>query len=193
MAGFPRGIYKSSGTNNNAWSLKWDGNPNKDPIDFTYYKNKIMFAVHTKGGCCSPDGGLLKSIDDGENWSKISSTSVGLYDCEIVGDSLAWADNNGNVFITDVNNPNFNVDARFNLLTNSKTSTSSLTEVDMKYNLSKNLLVATSNSGISVSTDRGFTWKTYTIVGVSNYYNITFADGNLFVCTNIGLYKSAIY
>lgn len=192
MAGFPRGIYKSSGTNNNVWTLKWDGNPNNDPNDFTYYKNKIIYGVHTKGGCCSPDGGLLKSVDDGESWKKISTSSVGLYDCEIVGDSLAWADNNGNVFVSEANNPNVNVSARFNLITNSKSSTTILTDVDMKYSASNSILVATSSSGISVSYDRGISWKTYTLSGVSNYYNITIADGSIFICTNLGLYKAII-
>ncbi len=193
MGGFQRGLWKSSGTNNQTWTKVWDGGSNSDPIDLTYYKNKVLYSCHSKGGCCSPDGGLLKSSDDGQSWTKILSLSNGIHDVEIIQDSLAWIDDKGNFYITNASSPNVNVSPTFNIVTNSTiAATSGVYEVDMKSNSSNKMIAATASSGLYISLDFGKTWKKYTFDNATNYYNITFADNYLFVGTNIGVYRTKL-
>jgi hypothetical protein len=192
MGGFQRGIYKSSGTSNQTWNKVWTHTG--DATDFSYYKNKVVFACHAKAGCCNPDGGLLRSSDDGDTWTRLSSIpNNGIHDVEVVEDSLAWIDEKGNFYISNATSPNVNTLPIYNIVTNTGVASSNgVYDFDMKYNSSKKLLAATSTTGLYVSTDLGKSWKNFTFSGATMYYNVTFADDFLFVCTNVGVFRTKL-
>ncbi len=191
MTGFQRGIYKSSGTNNQTWTQVWTHFG--DVTDFTN-KNNTIYACHAKAGCCNPDGGIIKSTDEGSTWTRLSSIpNNGIHDIEVVEDSLAWIDEKGNFYLSNATNPNVNVNPIYKFgANNALAGSKGVYEFDMKYNTTKKVIAATSTSGLYISTDLGKSWKNYTFTGATMYYNITFVDNYLFICTDVGVYRAKI-
>ena len=192
MTGFQRGIYKSSGTNNQIWTQVWTHFG--DVTDFTNYKNNTIYACHAKAGCCNPDGGIIKSTDEGTTWTRLSSTpNNGIHDIEVVEDSLAWIDEKGNFYLSNATNPNVNVNPIYKFgVNNSVAGSKGVYEFDMKYNTTKKIIAATSTSGLYISTDLGKSWKNYTFTGATMYYNLTFVDNYLFICSDVGVYRAKL-
>lgn len=191
MGGFQRGIYKSSGSSNTTWNKVWTAEG--DAQDFTYYKNKIVFSCHSVAGCC-PGSAILRSNDDGGTWSAIpSNPNNGIFDVEIIEDSLAWLDQRGNFYISSASSPKIDVSPIYNLISKSTvTANSGNYGSDMKYSSSKKVLAATSTTGLFISTDSGKSWKNYLLDGVSTYYDLTFVDDYLFICTNVGVFRTKL-
>jgi len=185
MSGFQRGIWKTSGTNNNTWSNKLPGN---DPTDFSIASNGIIYCSQRSADAIGPV--LLKSNDNGENWISLFNAKKELEDCEAINDSLMWADRYGNLYMASVNSSSFNVTLRYNIFSGSKTASTTITDVDLIYYPAKKVIVATSSSGIYVSGNNGMTWTNYKLPGVTTYYNISYADGYIYVCTKEGLYRT---
>jgi hypothetical protein len=185
MTGFQRGIWKTSGTSNNVWSNKLPGN---DPTDFTVSSNGVIYSTQRSADAIGPI--LVKSTDNGENWISLFNARKELEDCEIMGDSLIWADRNGSMFIANASATNFNVSLRYNFISNGRVASTSSTDVDMVYYPAKKVIIATSSSGISVSANNGMSWANYKLPGVTAYYNVGFADGYIYVCTKEGLYRT---
>ena len=191
MGGFQRGIYKSSGSSNTTWNKVWTNNG--DARDFTYYKNKIVFSCHTVAGCC-PGSAILRSNDDGDTWTAIpSNPNNGIHDVEIIEDSLAWLDQRGNFYISSASSPKIDVSPIYNLISKSTvTANSGDHESDMKYSSVKKVLAATSTTGLFISIDSGKSWKNYLLDGVRTYYNLTFVDDYLFICTDVGVFRTKL-
>lgn len=182
MGGFQRGIWKSSGTTNSTW-LQKSTYGNNDPYDFCKTDDEsIIFAV----GYYSNGGVILKSNDLGETWSAVKTTSYIITDCEIVNNDLYWIDNQGKIYsynystinnnsiptlIKDFNTPNF--------------------DGDIIYYKSRNMIIHTSNA-VNISYDNGTTWKTYILPNVTKYYNTVIADNALFICTDVGVFKTLL-
>jgi archaellum component FlaC len=192
MSGFQRGIYKSSGTNNQTWTQVWTHFG--DVTDFTNYKNNTIYACHAKAGCCNPDGGIIKSTDEGSTWTRLSSIpNNGIQDIEVVEDSLAWIDEKGNFYLSNATNPNVNVNPIYKFGANNTVAGSKgVYEFDMRYNTTKKVIAATSTSGLYISTDLGKSWKNYTFTGATMYYNVTFVDNYLFICSDVGVYRAKL-
>lgn len=191
MSGFQRGIYKSSGSSNTTWKRVWTNNG--DAVDFTYYKNKIVYSCHTVSGCC-PGSAILRSNDDGDTWNEIAfNPNNGIWDVEIIEDSLAWIDQRGNFYISNASNPKIDVSPIYNFISKSAiTANTGQYESDMKYSSIKKVLAVTSSTGLFISTDFGKSWKNYLLNGASTYYNLTFVDDYLFICTNVGVFRTKI-
>jgi Ni/Fe-hydrogenase subunit HybB-like protein len=62
----------------------------------------------------------------------------------------------------------------------------------MRYNTTKKVIAATSTSGLYISTDLGKSWKNYTFTGATMYYNVTFVDNYLFICSDVGVYRAKL-
>ena len=112
MGGFQRGIYKSSGTDNKTWILKFGGGeaPNGiDPNNFSQ-NNNIIFSATT--GTSGGNGGIVKSIDQGETWTNVLSTSAAsgfIVDVEFVDDSLYFIKSKGNFYVSNASSINNNI------------------------------------------------------------------------------------
>jgi hypothetical protein len=188
--GGARGIYKSSGPNNSTWTNKWSG---RDPQDFTKLNDNIIFSVYSEN--LDAGGAILKSTNSGETWTNVFQTNIGLWDCEVIQDSIAWFDRLGNMYITNINNPNYTIPARnkFSTLSTLPTANySSLPVIKTHYFSTKDYLIIATESGIYISANHGITWINYKIPGVTRYENLLAIGNNLFVCTNNGLYVSKI-
>ena len=172
MGGYQRGIYKSSGSDNQTWTNKWGG-IQLDPRDFSQ-KNNVIFSATT--------GGILKSTDQGESWS--NELSIDALDVETVNDSLFFIGNNNfNFYVSKSSSINANnVRYKFN---------SSI--YDCVYSDVYKVFVAVSiNSGIYVSNNRGMSWKQYTLPGVTQYNKITIIRNKIFIATTSGLYATTL-
>jgi len=172
MGGYQRGIYKSSGSDNQTWTNKWGG-IQLDPRDFSQ-KNNVIFSATT--------GGILKSTDQGESWS--NELSIDALDVETVNDSLFFVGNNNfNFYVSKSSSINANnVRYKFN---------SSI--YDCVYSDVYKVFVAVSiNSGIYVSNNRGMSWKQYTLPGVTQYNKITIIRNKIFIATTSGLYATTL-
>lgn len=185
MAGFQRGIWKTSGTNNNTWSNKLPGN---DPTDFSIASNGTIYCSQRSADAIGPV--LVKSTDNGENWVAMFNAKRELEDCEAIADSLMWADRFGNIYMASTASTNFNIALRYNIFSGSKTASTSNTDVDLIYYPAKKVIVATSSSGIYISANNGMAWSNYKLPGVTTYYNASYADGYIYVCTKEGLYRT---
>jgi hypothetical protein len=187
--GAGRGIYKSSGLNNNVWTAKFTG---RDPQDFSKYKDTVIFSVYTES---LNAGVILKSINSGETWTNVFRSNNGLYDCEVIQDSISWFDRSGNMYITNINNPNYNVAPR-NKFTTLQTfpvaNYSSLPVIKAFYFSPKDYLIVAAESGLYISANHGITWTNYKLPNVIRYENILAIGDKLFVCTDNGLYVSKI-
>ena len=172
MGGYLRGIYKSSGTDNQTWTNKWGG-IQLDPRDFTQ-KNNIIYSATT--------GGILKSIDQGESWS--IESSIDALDVEIANDSLFFIGNN---------NFNFYVSKSSTINTNTIRYKFNSYIFDCVYTDVYRVFVAVSlNSGIYMSNNRGMSWKQYSIPGVTQYNKITIIKNKVFISTSNGLYVTTL-
>jgi hypothetical protein len=188
--GSARGIYKSSGVNNTTWTPKWTG---RDPQDFSIYRDTVLFSVYSEN--LDAGGAILKSINSGETWTNVFQTNIGLYDCEVIQDSISWFDRSGNMFITNLNNPNYNVAPRnrFTTLQTLPTANySSLPVIKAFYFSPKDYLIVATESGLYISANHGITWTNYKLPNVIRYENILAIGDKLFVCTDNGLYVSKI-
>jgi hypothetical protein len=172
MGGYQRGIYKSSGSDNQTWTNKWGG-IQLDPRDFSQ-KNNVIFSATT--------GGILKSTDQGESWS--NELSIDALDVETVNDSLFFVGNNNfNFYVSKTSSINTdNVRYKFNSYI-----------YDCVYSDIYKVFVAVSiNSGIYVSNNRGMSWKQYTIPGVTQYNKLTIIKNKIFIATTSGLYATTL-
>lgn len=182
MAGFQRGIYKSSGTTNSIWNKTYSYG-NMDPNDFCKTEDEsIIFAV----GFYSNGGIIMKSNDLGETWSILKTTSYLITDCEIINNYLYWIDNQGKVYRANYNSLDNNTVPElvkdFNTLNY---------DGDIIYYKSRNMIIHTSNA-INISYDNGTTWKTYSLPNVTKYYNTIIADNAIFICTDVGIFKTLL-
>jgi hypothetical protein len=187
MGGFQRGIYKSSGTDNKTWVLKFGGGeaPNGiDPNNFSQ-NNNIIFSATT--GTSGGNGGIVKSIDQGETWTNVLSTSAAsgfIVDVEFVDDSLYFINSKGNFYVSNASSINNNI-LRFNFTTAGF--------VDCVYSNTYKIFVAVSdNSGVYISNNKGVSWIRYTIPGVTDYRRVSIIKNKIFVTTTIGLYVSSL-
>jgi prefoldin subunit 5 len=172
MGGSQRGIYKSSGSDNQTWTNKWGG-IQLDPRDFSQ-KNNVIFSATT--------GGILKSTDQGDSWT--NELSIDALDVETVNDSLYFIGNN---------NFNFYVSKSSTINTNNVRYKFNSYIYDCVYSDVYRVFVAVSiNSGIFVSNNRGMSWKQYTIPGVTQYNKITFIKNKIFIATTNGLYVTTL-
>jgi len=187
MGGFQRGIYKSSGTDNKTWVLKFGGGeaPNGvDPNNFSQ-NNNIIFSATT--GTSGGNGGIVKSIDQGETWTNVLSTSAAsgyFVDVEFVDDSLYFINSKGNFYVSNSSSINNNI-LRYNFTTAGF--------VDCVYSNAYKIFVAVSdNSGIYISNNKGVSWIRYTIPGVTDYRRVSIIKNKIFVTTTTGLYVSSL-
>ena len=187
MSGFQRGIYKSSGTDNKTWVLKFGGGeaPNGvDPNNFSQ-NNNIIFSATT--GTSGGNGGIVKSIDQGETWTNVLSTSAAsgyFVDVEFVDDSLYFINSKGNFYVSNSSSINNNI-LRYNFTTAGF--------VDCVYSNAYKIFVAVSdNSGIYISNNKGVSWIRYTIPGVTDYRRVSIIKNKIFVTTTTGLYVSSL-
>ena len=185
MGGFQRGIYKSSGTDNKTWILKFGGGeaPNGiDPNNFSQ-NNNIIFSATT--GTSGGNGGIVKSIDQGETWTNVLSTSAAsgfIVDVEFVDDSLYFINSKGNFYVSNASSINNNI-LRYNFTTAGF--------VDCVYSNTYKIFVAVSdNSGVYISNNKGVSWIRYTIPGVTDYRRVSIIKNKIFVTTTTGLYVS---
>jgi hypothetical protein len=188
--GGSRGIYKSSGINNTIWTAKFTG---RDPQDFSKYRDTVLFSVYSEN--LDAGGAILKSINSGETWTNVFQTNIGLYDCEVIQDSISWFDRRGNMYITNLNNPNYNIAPRnkFTTLQTLPTANySSLPVIKAFYFSPKDYLIVATESGLYISANHGITWTNYKLPNVIRYENILAIGDKLFVCTDNGLYISKI-
>ncbi len=182
MGGFQRGIYKSSGISNSIWNKTYTLG-DSDPNDFCKTEDEnIIFSV----GSYSTGGIILKSTDLGETWSRITTTSYLITDCEIVNNDLYWLDNQGKIYSYNYNTINNN--SIPTLIKNFNTPNS---DGDIAYYKSRNMIIHTSNA-VNISFDNGITWKTYTLPNVTKYYNTVIADNAIFICTDAGVFKTLL-
>lgn len=182
MGGFQRGIYKSSGINNSTWNKTYTLG-NSDPNDFCKTENESsIYSV----GSYSTGGLILRSNDLGETWSSLKTTSYLITDCEIVNNDLYWIDNQGKLYRANYtsldNNTVPELVKDFNTLNY---------DGDIIYYKSRNMIIHTSNA-VNISYDNGTTWKTYTLPNVTKYYNTVIADNALFICTDVGVFKTLL-
>ena len=187
MGGFQRGIYKSSGTDNKTWILKFGGGeaPNGiDPNNFSQ-NNNIIFSATT--GTSGGNGGIVKSIDQGETWTNVLSTSAAsgyFVDVEFVDDSLYFINSKGNFYVSNSSSINNNI-LRYNFTTAGF--------IDCVYSNAYKIFVAVSdNSGIYISNNKGVSWIRYTIPGVTDYRKVSIIKNKIFVATTTGLYVSSL-
>jgi len=187
MGGFQRGIYKSSGTDNKTWILKFGGGeaPNGiDPNNFSQ-NNNIIFSATT--GTSGGNGGIVKSIDQGETWTNVLSTSAAsgyFVDVEFVDDSLYFINSKGNFYVSNSSSINNNI-LRYNFTTAGF--------IDCVYSNAYKIFVAVSdNSGIYISNNKGVSWIRYTIPGVTDYRRVSIIKNKIFVTTTTGLYVSSL-
>ena len=187
MGGFQRGIYKSSGTDNKTWVLKFGGGeaPNGiDPNNFSQ-NNNIIFSATT--GTSGGNGGIVKSIDQGETWTNVLSTSAAsgfIVDVEFVDDSLYFINSKGNFYVSNASSINNNI-LRYNFTTAGF--------VDCVYSNTYKIFVAVSdNSGVYISNNKGVSWIRYTIPGVTDYRRVSIIKNKIFVTTTTGLYVSSL-
>ena len=172
LGGFLRGIYKSSGNDNQSWTNKWGGEQ-LDPRNFSQ-SNNVIFSATTAG--------ILKSTDLGETWNKELPGNI--MDVECVNDSLYYIDLNGNFYVsksTSVNNSKLRFSFPYS------------DSMDCVYSNQNKILVAVSNnSGIYISNNRGFTWTKYSLPGVGQYKKVSVIKNKIFVTTSNGLYVSVL-
>ncbi len=181
MAGFQRGIYKSSGTDNQTWVNKY---PGLDPNDFSQSNNIIFSATAgTQGG----NGFILKSTNQGETWTNELSSSASsgfICDVELLNDTLFFINSKGNFYASSISSINTN-----SLRSNIPTSA----YIDCVYSGIYKVFVAVSdNSGIYISNNRGLTWTRYTIPGVTVYNKVSIVKNKIFVSTTTGLYSTTL-
>jgi len=185
MTGFQRGIWKTSGTSNTTWNNKLPGN---DPTDFSVSSNGTIYCTQRSSSAIGPI--IVKSTDNGENWTSMYNARKELEDCEVINDSILWADRNGSIFIVSATATNFNVNLRYNLISGSRNASTLSSDIDMVYYPAKKIIIAASSTGIYLSANNGLTWANYKLPGVTAYNNVAFADGYIYICTNAGLYRT---
>jgi hypothetical protein len=169
MGGFPRGVYKSNDLSNSSWSNKFD---DVDPYDFVTFDDTLLFSATSSN--------IIKSTDQGESWESLFNGVF--YDVEKIRDSLFWVSSSGDVFVSHIRNVGSSIAPRSNI---------GAGYVDVKYDPASNLLVASrSGEGIMYSSNNGFTWNSCLIPGATNYYDVTFYQGSVYVGTDVGLYKA---
>jgi gliding motility-associated-like protein len=178
--GFLRGIYKSSGSGNSIWVSKYSG---FDPYDFSAYNSNVIFSSGFNNA--QGNGIVLKSTDKGETWVATIFAKY-ISDVEVVLDSLYLINGTGEIRVSSIANvsnsvlrynSNFNKDA-FNFMTYSK-----------NYSM---FVMSSSNQGVFLSKDYGYSWVKYIIPGVSEYRDATIVNDRIYLATDIGLYVADI-
>ena len=170
-----RGIYKTSGIDNLTWSQKYSGT---DIYNFAKVNDDTLYS---SGYGNEP---LLKSFDKGETWTPMIQTQSAIDYITIKNDSILLANRDGNITVS----------SRFNFLPSSSSKYTLSGASDIKrgfYSSLDNLLVISAeNTGFYISQDFGNTFKLNTIPTATVYYNPSIIGSNIYINTNVGLYKS---
>ena len=176
MGGFQRGIWKCGETPSTSWSKNYSTGPDQDDIQA---HNDKVFAVSSSS---NHSGGILESIDNGESWQLVYSTSYyGNPACfEIIDEELVFVNHNGEVVFVNIND--------WSTLNTISTTLGTGTS-DMLYNQGK-LYLATSN-GVFVSNDLGNIWENVSPIS-GEYYSLKEHDGFLYAAGSMGLWKTAL-
>ena len=176
MGGFQRGIWKCGATPSTSWSKNYSTGPDQDDIQA---HNDKVFAVSSSS---NHSGGILESIDNGESWQLVYSTSYyGNPACfEIIDEELVFVNHNGEVVFVNIND--------WSTLNTISTTLGTGTS-DMLYNQGK-LYLATSN-GVFVSNDLGNIWENVSPIS-GEYYSLKEHDGFLYAAGSMGLWKTAL-
>jgi gliding motility-associated-like protein len=185
MGGFQRGIYRLP-----VGSTTWT-NVQTFPADFSDFAllNSTVYAT-----LYSPNhpGGLYFSNNDGVTWSQLVSTTYWNNPrvVDVNADTLYYVNNSGQVYW-------------YNRTTNSPNLISTVSQCaipeDFKIAADGTFYVTSmANTGapfthiaqINYSRDRGRTWKSCSIPGVTAYHELTFVGNDVYVGTSMGLYRA---
>jgi len=186
MGGFQRGLYRLP-VGANTWSQRISL-----PADFSDFA-RLGNAVYSTLSSTNHQGGLYSSVDDGVNWDRRLATSF--WDnpavIEANADSIYYVTNNGKLFW-------------FNSQSNTGTLISTIPQCagpnDFKVSNDGVFYVTSqvisgapvqNSARISYSADRGRTWQSCTIQGVTLYHELTFIGNQIYIGTNNGLYKTS--
>jgi len=171
MGGSQRGVYKSTNIANTDWSNNYGG---VDSYDFTSFNDVLIFSATSNN--------ILKSTNQGDSWTSLINGNF--TDVERIQDSLAWIRNSGELYIAHKDEVSSNIAARYNFGPG---------YFDVRYDSINNVLAVVKNTGgIYISFNHGNTWLSYPISGATNYYDLCFYEGRLYVGTDIGLYCTGI-
>ena len=185
MGGFQRGIYRLP-----VGSTTWT-NVQTFPADFGDFAllNSTVYAT-----LYSPNhpGGLYFSNNDGVTWSQLVSTTYWNNPrvVDVNADTLYYVNNSGQVYL-------------YNRTTNSPNLISTISQCaipeDFKIASDGTFYVTSmANTGapfthiaqINYSRDRGRTWQSCSIPGVTAYHELTFVGNGVYVGTSMGLYRA---
>lgn len=192
MGGFQRGIYRlPAGVN--TWERVTINpalpNPSADFGDFARSGNIIYATLIST----NHQGGLYSSNDDGLIWNRRVSTSF--WDnprvVDIHADTVYYVTNNGKLYW-------FNTQSSTSSLVSTIPQCASPSDfkisADGVFYVTSNLITGApiqNEARISYSTDRGRTWQSCTIQGVTLYHELTFIGNQIYIGTNNGLYKTS--
>jgi gliding motility-associated-like protein len=184
MGGFQRAIYRLP-VGSTTWTAVQSSAA--DFSDFARINNTIYATLYSPNHA----GGLYSSVNDGVSWTSRIATNAWLNPrvCDADRDTLYFINNSGECYW-------------FNSVTNAATLLSTIPQcaipTDFKVSPSGIFYVSSNanlgapfphSARISYSLDRGRTWQSCVVPGVTGYNELSFVNGQVYLGTNMGLYR----